>query len=83
MIDKIRDSIITGSYAIGENGQKEPLDWKEYALKLEAELLKSAKGDYNKRWMAIINRVEKDNKEVESYSETVKNLQNKYLLFKI
>lgn len=29
-----RDRFITGSYAIGENG-KEPLDWKEYALKLE------------------------------------------------
>lgn len=33
----IRDEIITGSYAIGETG-KEPLDWKEYALKLEAHI---------------------------------------------
>jgi hypothetical protein len=36
----IRDKIITGSYAIGHDGKKEPLDWKDYALKLEEYVVK-------------------------------------------
>lgn len=34
----IRDKLITGSFMIGEDGRKEPSNWKDYALKLEAEL---------------------------------------------
>lgn len=34
----IRDKIITGSFAIGSDGRKEPIDWKDYSLKLEKEL---------------------------------------------
>lgn len=31
----IRDKIITGTFAIGSDGRKEPTDWKDYAIKLE------------------------------------------------
>lgn len=34
----IRDEIITGTFAIGEDGRKEPIDWKDYAKKLEQKL---------------------------------------------
>jgi hypothetical protein len=34
----IRDEIITGSFAIGQDGRKEPIDWKNYALKLETKI---------------------------------------------
>lgn len=34
----IRDELITGTFAIGSDGQKEPIDWKEYALKLEKKI---------------------------------------------
>lgn len=34
----IRDEIITGTFAIGADGKKEPIDWKDYALKLEDRL---------------------------------------------
>lgn len=34
-ITRLRNRIITGTYAIGEEG-KEPINWKDYALKLEA-----------------------------------------------
>ena len=39
----IRDEIITGSFIIGEDGRKEPIDWKEYALKLEHYIKKMEK----------------------------------------
>jgi hypothetical protein len=31
----LRDKIITGSFMIGHDGQKEPISWLDYALKLE------------------------------------------------
>lgn len=34
----IRDEIITGSFAVGKDGRKEPIDWKKYALELEQKL---------------------------------------------
>lgn len=34
----IRDTLITGTFLIGEDGQKEPTNWKEYAEKLEKHL---------------------------------------------
>lgn len=34
----IRDALITGTFLIGPDGQKEPTNWKEYAEKLEAHL---------------------------------------------
>jgi hypothetical protein len=37
----IRDKIITGTFAIGQDGRKEPIDWKDYALKLEPLALES------------------------------------------
>lgn len=38
-ITRLRNRIITGTYAIGEEG-KEPINWKDYALKLEAYIMK-------------------------------------------
>lgn len=34
----IRDKIITGSYMIGNDGRKEPTNWKDYAIKLEKHI---------------------------------------------
>lgn len=34
----IRDELITGTFNIGSDGRKEPPNWKDYALKLEAKL---------------------------------------------
>lgn len=34
----IRDEIITGTFAIGNDGRKEPPDWKQYALLLEDKI---------------------------------------------
>jgi hypothetical protein len=39
-ISEIRDLIITGSYMIGD-GMREPLNWKDYANKLEETLVKN------------------------------------------
>lgn len=36
---RLRDRIITGTYAIGTIG-KEPTDWKEYAIRLETHISK-------------------------------------------
>jgi len=36
---RLRDRIITGTYAIGTIG-KEPTDWKDYAIKLETHISK-------------------------------------------
>ena len=33
--EELRDKFITGTFAIGDDGCKEPPDWKQYALKLE------------------------------------------------
>lgn len=33
--NSVRDKFCTGSFSIGEDGQREPADWKSYALKLE------------------------------------------------
>jgi len=37
--EQLRDKIITGSYAIGSNGLKEPVDWKQYAERLEEYII--------------------------------------------
>lgn len=37
--EQIRDKVITGSYAIGSNGMKEPIDWKRYAERLEEYII--------------------------------------------
>jgi hypothetical protein len=34
----IRDEIITGSCMYGHDGRREPIDWKNYAIKLEAKI---------------------------------------------
>lgn len=36
---QLRDLIITGSYAIGSDGMKEPIDWKKYAENLESHFI--------------------------------------------
>ena len=38
-IQQIRDKVITGSFAIGSNGFKEPNDWKAYAERLEEYII--------------------------------------------
>lgn len=38
-IIRLRNRIITGTYAIGPEG-KEPTNWRDYALKLESHILK-------------------------------------------
>jgi hypothetical protein len=40
---EIRDLIITGNYMIGYDGIREPIDWKDYANKLE-EILTQNEG---------------------------------------
>lgn len=37
--EQIRDKVITGSFAIGSNGIKEPSDWKAYAERLEEHII--------------------------------------------
>lgn len=43
----IRDEIITGSFSIGSDGRKEPIDWKDYALKLEAKIISRTTKDWD------------------------------------
>jgi hypothetical protein len=40
---EIRDLIITGNYMIGDDGIREPIDWEDYANKLE-EILTQNEG---------------------------------------
>lgn len=82
---ELRDKIITGSFMIGADGRKEPVNWKDYALKLETLLLESRQGEYNSDWSEVINKVENDNSNpLEfSYSDTIKSLQSKFLIIRI
>lgn len=67
----IRDEIITGTFAIGPDGQREPIDWKDYALKLE-EKIKTSSIPTEEQWGNLIDefyheyrRYEKDPDEDE------------------
>jgi len=60
----IRDKFITGNFIIGSDGQKEPPSWKDYALKLEEELIKQH------RAFKIVENV--SDKNDEEYEELLK-----------
>lgn len=76
----IRDEVITGSFMIGNDGRKEPINWRDYALKLEAKISElenvfkiiresGSEVSTQKEWISVINERPDEDTWVLAYSE--------------